>query len=137
MQETTHVIDLWKSWSSFFKSDPMYVILSVTSLISFIITIVVYLKIRNVNKKLKQGKRINFFLNEYEIILKILTSKQCNIPSDLYARVKKINDMLFCHINFIEQIKIKKMFSTVTKEDNKQLAIFINDVKIQFEKDII
>lgn len=136
---TGNTIDLWKTFADFFRGDPMYVMMSIITIIGFGLTVYVYLKIRKVNNDLKKGKRVSNYLAEYSEILKIVNGKGQNKPSDLYDRTTRINTQLLCHFGFYRKHQVKKLFEVVDKDDTsyQMLRNFLQDVIILFERNAI
>jgi hypothetical protein len=129
-------IDVWKTLAVFFKSDPSYVILSIITVISFIITIFVYIKLRSFNFAIKKERKIEGYKQQYMELKRILNQK--SIPSDIFTRFENLNTQLFWNIGFLKRNKIKKQFHSLKKDDTEftGLKSFVNDIIITLERDI-
>jgi hypothetical protein len=129
-------IDLWNIWANFFKSDPMYVFTSLFTIIGFVLTIIVYIRIKSINYSVKKLKRLEYYKQVYEELVKILRGK--NIPTDIYQRVERNNKLLYHSIGYLKRWKIRKQFDAVDTNDENYdgLKAFLNEIIITLEKGI-
>lgn len=122
--------------ADFFKSEPMYITLSIITILGFVFTVNVYIKIKSINYSIKKLKKLEYYKNEYEKFMKMTNYK--NVPTDLYQRVERTNRLLYFNIGFIKSIKIKRQFKSVDPNDKQYVGLkaFFNDIIITLERDI-
>jgi hypothetical protein len=130
-------IGCWKTLFEFFKSDPMIVIMSLITIIGFVITIYLLIKIMLLNSTYKKRRKINNYLEKYEGFKKRLIQK--NIPEDIYKQVENTNIQLYSNIGFCLKLKISNQFKTVKNDDSEHSSLksFIDDTKINLDKELI
>jgi hypothetical protein len=126
-------MNLWQIIADFFKSDPLYVVLSILTIIGFFLTLNVYVKIKSINYSIK---KLEYYKSQYEIFRKMIKGE--NTPTDLYKRVKRNNNLLYHNLGFWKSVHIKNMFKSVDISDKNYdgLKAFLNEIIITLEKDV-
>jgi hypothetical protein len=138
-EEIDSAIDVWKISADFFKSDPMIVMIGIITIIGFIITILVFIKIKSFNSTYKNERRIKIYQERYKEFRKSLDHPR-NISIDIYTRIGNLNRELYNNIGFCQKRKFEKRFSLINETSDTGytgLKSFIDDIIITLDKDIL